>query len=420
MEFKLVTNKKPQEMVEEEVSIQKDIWALTGNRYYLTQPSIELDKLENAVYSIHVDPMGQFFIKKKQFQFDFDYKIYGLEQKLISRILHTYESTNGNLGVLLNGLKGTGKTVTAKIISNYLEQPVLVVDAHLDGIHKFINSIPQNITVFIDEYEKIFGNSSEMLTIMDGALNSEYRRVFLLTTNELRVDENLIQRPSRIRYLKKFEDLTSQIVEEIVDDILIYKEFKKECIRFISNLEVITVDIVKAVLNEVNIHKEEPNNFSDVFNVRKNKGKFNIQVRSKNGKFIDFINDVWINQKPTYKDGHIGNWLEVGDVYLGKISKIINWNIIEVSPVKQKGKQNVLSEPTIFKITDADIQHYNYLYGMDGMDDDYDNITSKKMVQEKPTELSIQSEEINNMITLFNKANQDDELEMPKDEVSSF
>lgn len=53
---------------------------------------------------------------------------------------------------------------------------------------------------FFDEYEKEFKNSSDVLSFMDGTYNSIYRKVFLLTTNELNVDPNLLGRPSRIRY----------------------------------------------------------------------------------------------------------------------------------------------------------------------------------------------------------------------------
>ena len=43
-----------------------DIWSLSGGRYFLTQPSIEMEKLENAVYSVHIDEYGRFYLKKKQ------------------------------------------------------------------------------------------------------------------------------------------------------------------------------------------------------------------------------------------------------------------------------------------------------------------------------------------------------------------
>jgi hypothetical protein len=341
-----------------------DIWALVGKRHYLTEPSVEQEKLENAVYSLHIDGDGRFYLIKTQDKFTFDYKLYGLESKLVERIVRTHQNTTNNLGVLLNGLKGTGKTVTSKVICNQLNQPVVVIGRQINGSHSFINSIPQDITVFIDEYEKIFGNSSDMLTIMDGALNSKFRRVFLLTTNELNVDSNLIQRPSRIRYLKKFVDLSPIIVEEIITDVLVHKELHDECVKFMSTLEVITVDIVKAVLAEVNIHHESPKEFSDVFNIRVLKGNYDVQIQETTGKFATVFENQYLNQRPSYSNGNKGNWLVIDDNYYGKITKIINYNTIEVSPINEgNGRISILDKPTIFKMVDSELKHYSYTHG---------------------------------------------------------
>jgi DNA-directed RNA polymerase subunit F len=227
----------------------------------------------------------------------------------------------------------------------------------------FLNSISQNITIFIDEYEKIFGNSSEMLTIMDGALNSDFRRVFLLTTNELNVEQNLIQRPGRIRYLKKFQDLKPSIVEEIVDDLLIYKQFKKECINFISNLETITVDIVKAIIEEVNIHEESPLNFETIFNVKKIKGKHNLFIKEKDGNLTELASNANIYPRPMYNETHVGYYLEINGHTIGNIIRVINFSTIEVEPLKGSNNENIgFNEPIIIKIEDADIINYTFAY----------------------------------------------------------
>ena len=59
---------------------------------------------------------------------------------------------------------------------------------------------------FFDEYEKEFRES--VLSFMDGVRNSQYRKIFLLTTNELEINNNLLGRPSRIRYVRSFWQFT--------------------------------------------------------------------------------------------------------------------------------------------------------------------------------------------------------------------
>jgi DNA-directed RNA polymerase subunit F len=355
---------------------KQQVWYVDSNVFELSDNSKIHDTLPNGIYTIHKGMFG-FYLVREQEEFVFDYKLYGLEEKLIKRVLKAYEQKgHGNLGVLLNGLKGTGKSVTAKIISNKLNQPVILIAKELKEIkdcHLFINSIPQNVTVFIDEYEKIFGQSSDMLTIMDGALNSPYRRVFLMTTNELYVDKNLIERPSRVRYLKKFSDLQPQVVEEIVDDILEHKQFRSQCIRFISSLETITVDIVKAVLEEVNLHCEAPDDFSDVFNVKKITGKFNIQIEDANGEYVTLTKKAKINYKPSYQEGHIGNMFAINDEYIGTIGEIYGYNTLLIEPLEldeddedssePKTDNRLIKEPIVIRIEEAESFHSTYAYG---------------------------------------------------------
>lgn len=253
-------------------------WEDNGGRLYYKHVKPVYPKLENAVYVLQRDEYGKSYLEKLEDEFTFDYKLYGLESGLINRVVKTYNHKTGNIGILLNGVKGTGKSVTAKLLCNKLQQPtILVTEYTYNEAILMMASIQQNITIFIDEYEKIFGDKSELLSIMDGALNSTHRRMFLLTTNTLYVNDNLIDRPSRIRYKKTFGNLTLSVLTEVVDDRLKQKELRQQTIDFLSTLNTITIDSVNAVIDEINIHSEEPKIFERVFNVTKGKaGEVNL------------------------------------------------------------------------------------------------------------------------------------------------
>ena len=308
------------------------VWRGDGELFFLGDLKKHYDKLENWVYRLEEDPIGNKYLRKLHEGFTFDYKIYGLESKLVDRVIFTYEGSEGNLGILLNGLKGTGKTVTSKIICNKLQQPVIIVDSDLPDGHLYLNDIPQNITIFIDEYEKIFSDTSSMLTIMDGALNSEHRRVFVLTTNRLNINENLLQRPSRIRYLKTFKDLTPPIIREILEDVLLHKELLDETATFISSLEMITVDIVKAIVHEVNLHHESPYNFADVFNVKKIIGKYDVYMLSPDlKKEILVKKGIRISPRKDFdEEHHLNGVFYLDNNYIGEIKEIIDEETIKV------------------------------------------------------------------------------------------
>lgn len=193
-------------------------------------PIISYNEIPVGVYKISMSKQG-FYLEYVMSEFVFDYKIYGLQEDFINHVIKTYnEAQTGNLGILLNGTKGTGKTVAAKMIANRLHLPVIIVQNMGQEMNlQMMNYLSTEINfdcVFFDEYEKTFDKDTTILSFMDGVYNSESRKVFLLTTNTLSIDRNLIGRPSRILYLKKFGNLEIEAASEFLDDTLNNKEYK--------------------------------------------------------------------------------------------------------------------------------------------------------------------------------------------------
>jgi hypothetical protein len=173
----------------------------------------------------------------------------------------------------------------------------------------------------------------------------------------------MIQRPGRVRYLKTFDHLKPAVIKEIVDDILIHKQFTNDCIQFISSLETITVDIVKAVLNEVNIHEEAPTAFESIFNVKKLKGKYNVSIREEDGTLTEIASNIGVHPRPMFNEGNVGYELEVDGVTVGEIVRVVNYNTVEVEPYElEDGSPVGFKENIMVKIEDADLINYAYAY----------------------------------------------------------
>lgn len=269
-------------------------WINNGNKYFQGETSNQQDKLNPGIYRVDFDEINrQLYLTKTDEVFKLPKKLYGTDVKFAERCIKTYHATKGNMGVLMNGVKGTGKTVTAQIISNSLKLPVLVVHNQQEGLPQFINTIQQDIILFIDEYEKIYNHyDHSVLTVMDGVLSTVDRRFFLFTTNDAHINHNMRQRPSRIRYIKEFGDLDRATIEEIVDDLLIHEELRDETIEYLSTLEIITIDIAKTLVEEVNIHHETPKVFGDYFNTK--------QVNNQCSVFVIEDNDGVTTEKMLY------------------------------------------------------------------------------------------------------------------------
>ena len=213
-------------------------------------------------------------------KFEFTEKVYQVyPEKLNERIKTVWDSeefrsTKKSLGIILNGLKGSGKTWAAKQIANMMEMPVLIVDNSFDGaILGFIRSLSFSCTILVDEAEKIFklGEDDDvLLRIIDNAGSNLSRHLFILTTNTLDVNANLIGRTGRIRYLVNFRNLPEEIVKEYITDNLrpdLGEDIRNQIIEKINLLEYNSIDLLKSIIEETNITGKVDNPDEELLNI---------------------------------------------------------------------------------------------------------------------------------------------------------
>ena len=236
----------------------QNIWIQDGNTFMKGSATTKAhpEGLPKGIYEVK-ESMTGYYLNRLGDSFVFNYKLYGINNEFIDHFVKTYNNTTGNLGVLFNGIKGTGKTVTAEELCNRLKLPVIIVKSckgEDDMLEFLATQINFDCIFFFDEYEKEFKESSLVLSFMDGVHNSQYRKIFLLTTNELDINDNLLGRPSRIRYVRSFGNLPEETTLELLNDILIDKGAVESVLDLIRQMQIVTVDLVKALAQEGNIH----------------------------------------------------------------------------------------------------------------------------------------------------------------------
>lgn len=300
----------------------QNIWIQDGNTFMKGSATTKAhsEGLPKGIYEVR-ESMAGYYLNKLGDSFVFNYKLYGINNEFIEHFVKTYNNTTGNLGVLFNGINGTGKTVTAEELCNQLGLPVIIVKSckEADDMLKFLaTQINFDCIFFFDEYEKEFKESSSVLSFMDGVHNSQYRKVFLLTTNELEINNNLLGRPSRIRYVRSFGNLPEETTLELLNDILIDKSAVEPVLDLIRQMQIVTVDLVKALAQEVNIHGKDKINL-----IRKN---FNLE-------FSDF---TYLVESIELESGSLDGVQNINEQLFEKIikSREVTRRIIGKSPSK--------------------------------------------------------------------------------------
>ncbi len=241
------------------------LFPIPGSATLLTTPGC-------GVFRIAEEPRtNRIGLEKIAEAFSFNFKIYGSDGDDINdRIIRTWESdifrrSGKNLGVIFNGIKGTGKTIAAKQLCNSLGLPTIVISRPCEELLGFVQSLNFEAVILIDEAEKTFDDNPEvLLKMIDGVYNCQ-RKLYLLTTNSLSLDDNLLGRPGRIRYIKEFGNLGMDTIKEVIDETLQDKTLTEELMSLINKLEISTIDILKSLIEECNITGGIPD--PNLFNV---------------------------------------------------------------------------------------------------------------------------------------------------------
>ena len=90
------------------------MWSRNGNNFSRYEKSDELEKLPPGVYTLKYGQFGSMYLHHEKDKFEFGYKLYGSNGGFPERVMKTYRSGSANMGVMLYGLKGTGKTVEGR------------------------------------------------------------------------------------------------------------------------------------------------------------------------------------------------------------------------------------------------------------------------------------------------------------------
>ena len=157
-------------------------------------------------------------------------KVYGVHPEKADKVIAAFAMFERNLGVILSGDKGIGKSLFARVLSSKAVKtgyPVIIVDQFIPGIASYIESIDQEAVILFDEFDKTFGSirpgeneadpQSGLLSLFDGT--SDGKKLFIITCNSLyNLSDYLVNRPGRFHYHFRFDYPSSEDIREYLTD----------------------------------------------------------------------------------------------------------------------------------------------------------------------------------------------------------
>lgn len=266
-----------------------------GNTYSIAaEESLDLHKvLPVGNYIIKINPMTNALYLEMVDPLITSQKIYGDTMRNAKRILNTFNSRENSTGVLLNGEKGSGKTLLAKVISVEGAKegiPTIIINNafHGDGFNKFVQDIEQSCIFLFDEFEKVYDEDSQeqILTLFDGVFSS--KKLFILTVNDKwKVNQHMRNRPGRIYYLLEFSGIEADFIREYCEDNLNNKQHIDKIVVVASLFDKFNFDMLKALVEEMNRYDETPQEALKILNAKpeySNRGSFNIELTVRGTK----------------------------------------------------------------------------------------------------------------------------------------
>jgi len=278
------------------------------------------DKLPAASYVVRFDKMQGFFLESHSDMEIHEDKVYGAHLSKVDKCLNSFCKTNRNLGVILSGAKGIGKSLFAKLLGRASVEkgyPLIIVDKFIPDIASFIEEIDQEVVVLFDEFDKTFDNikvgdneaspQSALLTLFDGVAAG--KKLYVVTCNELRgLNDYLVNRPGRFHYHFRFEYPEADEIREYLQDKL-DSEYWSEIPSIIafSRKTNLNYDCLRAIASEIQNGETFVSAIKDLNIVNTETSRFDLILHFKNGSSMkrrnieldmfgesDYQEDIWM------------------------------------------------------------------------------------------------------------------------------
>ena len=240
-----------------------------GHTYDLYFTDIKMyESLPADYYSVRYEERRGFYLEKQDPFVIKDTKVYGVNDIKISKVLNTFAKVNKNLGIILSGLKGMGKSLFAKQLAIQMVNngyPVITVDRYIEGVEEFLKRMDQEVMILFDEFDKTFFDPENtrgindpqtyILGLFDGI--DVGKKLFVITCNDIEnLSDYIVNRPGRFHYHFTFDTPSkSDIIEYLNDNLSEDLEDREKVIQDLLKFDKfysLNYDTLRSIVFELN------------------------------------------------------------------------------------------------------------------------------------------------------------------------
>ncbi len=264
------------------------LFSNSGGNIYAHNFSSLNPNLPVGHYKVMIDGDGNVCLRPINNPAAIPTKLYGNAQQIADRIVDAYvRRPNKQMGVLLTGLRGSGKTMTANIVADRMIKAgisVLHITTTISGsaLQTFLNNLTSPVVVCFDEFEKHYDEDDQvpLLSILDGSIGGGNLYVILANSKE-KIRSEFFGRPDRARYHFSYGGLSGKELLQIVTDNLKRSITKEEFDDIVAELTGTGYDSIMTLIDELDFNpRATVKDALSVLNIQREYAEFGLLFES--------------------------------------------------------------------------------------------------------------------------------------------
>lgn len=222
---------------------------------YTDSPTVE--KIPAGVYTIADIKEDSVTLLRKPEALSLPTKIYGDHHRRKAIILRALNTREQSVGVLLLGLKGTGKTILAHDLANTAVEsghPVFLIDRYVPAnVLRFLHKLANSECVFMfDEFSTYYSDDQERKHLLTFFSDRDVKKaLFLIMQNERKdIPDAFLDRTGRFLFRFEYSHITRSEAVEIIDDYIVHEESRNVLVDYCEQQQM-TPDTLISLLEQL-------------------------------------------------------------------------------------------------------------------------------------------------------------------------